>query len=482
MADCQEKKHEKSQSKEPAAKAWLKQYFADSNFPEWTKGSRGITVPLSFPEKESSPFFDKDRQIVCLLCEETFEHPKEEKEFLVHLTGEHRFIIGNVEMVSDLPSYIAYWRNKFVQAKVVTDYCKVVKMKSGENEGDAIEQDYFLLSDLCTEDKELRMHLQLLKLEHVLAVQEKERNNSEFKRSCFFCRQEFEGSHSKLLDHMTFDHNFSIGQPNNLVYVDTLLDLLEEKLEKLVCIYCEKVFKSREVLKEHMRKKNHKKINPRNSSYDKYYLVNYLEFGKSWDHSSRDNNDKPFEEEDLPTGFDSDNSDDGNENDWSDWQGNLSGAVCLFCPANYTDFSDILNHMNVVHEFNYEKVKSELSLNFYQQVKLINYIRRQIHLVQCIFCNEKFDDSEIMFNHMKAENHLKPPEERDEWNSSQFYFPTYENDNFLCGLIENEDEEDAEDEEAPVIPQDITAVEESSILFHEEYRKQLQPRQPKKKN
>ena len=31
-----------------------------------------------------------------------------------------------------------------------------------------------------------------------------------------------------------------------------------------------------------MRKKNHKKINPRNYTYDKFYIVNYLEFGKSW--------------------------------------------------------------------------------------------------------------------------------------------------------------------------------------------------------
>ena len=106
----------------------LKQYFDDSNFPEWTKGSRGITVPLSFPEKESSPFLDKDRTIVCLLCEENFEHPKKEKEFLLHLTCEHRFIIANIEMVSDLPSYVAYWRNKFVEAKVVTDFCKIVKV------------------------------------------------------------------------------------------------------------------------------------------------------------------------------------------------------------------------------------------------------------------------------------------------------------------------------------------------------------------
>ena len=32
-----------------------------------------------------------------------------------------------------------------------------------------------------------------------------------------------------------------------------------------------------------MRKKQHKKINPRNTAYDKFYLINYLEVGKSWE-------------------------------------------------------------------------------------------------------------------------------------------------------------------------------------------------------
>lgn len=419
-------------------------------------------MPLVFPEKETSPFFDKERVIVCLLCEDTFCHPGQEKDFLKHLANEHHFVIKDVHLVSDLPSYVAYWRNKFVHAKVVTDYCTTIKMRMEEEEA---EQDYFLLSDILTEDKELRMHLQLLKLEHVLEVQERERNNKDFRRNCFFCRKTLEGGFAFLLNHMTYDHNFSVGQPNNLVYIEELLNILEQKLNELVCIFCEKVFKSRDVLKEHMRKKNHKKINPRNSMYDKYYLVNYLELGKSWEEVTRerDYEDKPFEEEDLPTGFDSDTSDEANENDWSDWRGNLSGAVCLFCPASYTDFKDLLNHMNVVHDFDYSEMKSEMKLNFYQQIKLINYIRRQMHLKHCMFCNDKFDDFEALFSHMKKEGHLKPPNDKEEWDQSQYFFPTYENDNFLC-LIEDDDNSKSDD--APVIPQEIP-VQPNSVLLEE---------------
>ena len=154
-------------------------------------------------------------------------------------------------------------------------------------EGEESEQDYFFLSDVLTEDKELRMHLQWKRLENVLQIQEKERNNTSFERSCFFCRTVFQGSSAILLNHMKYDHNFSVGQPHNLVFIDELLDILETKLDSLVCIFCEKVFKSRDVLKEHMRKKNHKKINPRNADYDKYYLINYLEMGKSWEQMTK---------------------------------------------------------------------------------------------------------------------------------------------------------------------------------------------------
>ena len=130
----------------------------------------------------------------------------------------------------------------------------------------------------------------------MLAVQEEERNDTTFSRGCLFCRQVFT-KHRLLFDHMAFDHNFSVGQPDNLVYVRKFLDLIEEKLEALLCLHCEKVFKSRDVLKEHMRKKQHKQLNPRNTVWDQFYLVNYLEFGRNWEDAAR-------EEEEPTTGWD----------------------------------------------------------------------------------------------------------------------------------------------------------------------------------
>jgi hypothetical protein len=52
--------------------------------------------------------------------------------------------------------------------------------------------------------------------------------------------------------------------------------------DSLHCLFCNKVFKNQTVLKEHMRKKQHKTINPKDTEFDKFYIINYLEMGKNW--------------------------------------------------------------------------------------------------------------------------------------------------------------------------------------------------------
>jgi hypothetical protein len=64
----------------------LKQYFHDSNFPEWTKTQAGISVPLTLPEKPASDF-GQPRETSCLMCSQIFRLPEREKEFLAHLVS-----------------------------------------------------------------------------------------------------------------------------------------------------------------------------------------------------------------------------------------------------------------------------------------------------------------------------------------------------------------------------------------------------------
>ena len=137
---------------------------------------------------------------------------------------------------------------------------------------------------------------------------------------------------------------------------------------------------------------------------------------------------------------------DDQEDDWYDWRKYLPGFVCLFCPATYANggngANDLFNHMKVVHEFDFVEIKESMKLSFYQQVKLVNYIRRQVHLGACIYCDENIEKAkhtdetykENLLNHMKIENHMKLPEDKSEWDQSQYLFPTYENDTLLSYL------------------------------------------------
>ena len=42
--------------------------------------------------------------------------------------------------------------------------------------------------------------------------------------------------------------------------------------------------------------------------------------------------------------------------------------------------NDLFNHMKVVHDFDFVQIKSDLGMGFYQQVKMINFVRRQVYL------------------------------------------------------------------------------------------------------
>ena len=62
-------------------------------------------------------------------------------------------------------------------------------------------------------------------------------------------------------------------------------------------------------------------------------------------------------------------------------------------------------HMKDTHEFDLLRIKSELGLNFYQQVKLINFIRRQVHQCKCFSCHVKFKSKADLRTHTEDTKH-----------------------------------------------------------------------------
>ncbi|KAG8142907.1 hypothetical protein E2320_006096, partial [Naja naja] len=231
---------------------------------------------------------------------------------------------------------------------------------------------------------------------------------------------------------MAKDHAFNIGLPDNIV-----------NCKDFQCLYCEKTFGDKNKLKDHMRKKQHRKINAKNQEYDRFYIINYLEFGKSWEQVQSEDDRELFH-----------NQEEQFQNASYRW---------FFALFLYRDWSDWEEHpvCAEAHGFNLLKIKSEHDLNFYQQVKLMNFIRRKMHQCQCFKCEKKFQLKKELICHLEDNKHIAVLPDRSVWDQPQYYFPTYENDTLLCALSDNEDELTAEKrtDNIPVFSEDVSNIE-----------------------
>ncbi|XP_037577358.1 zinc finger protein 277-like isoform X1 [Dermacentor silvarum] len=393
--------------------------------------------PLFLPARNRGKKDQETTEVACIFCDIVFLVDKTSnfQNLLTHLLNAHKFVITDFTGVADPQGYFAYWKERFREIADIREVCVAVKTNSGENDVGTSEF-YFLLSDKLPEDDAIRRKLRKSKLDDVLASQELERSDTSFKRTCLFCKQIFTENRAALLNHMAHDHNFSVGRPDNLVYVEEFLDVLEDKLNKLLCLYCEKTFKDWQTLKEHMRKKQHKKINPRNRAYDKYYVINYTEHGglelPDQDEDVEPVNDKPDEFE-----------------DWED-ESEETSLICLMCSEAYASIPTITRHMKDIHKFDFTKMRE--SLGFYQQVKVINYLRKQVYLNSCFVCSEKFRCHYQLLSHLSSNVHDNNVINKSCWDQPQFYFPTYENDQLLCALEDENLLEDSADE--VIVPED----------------------------
>ncbi|KAG0232231.1 hypothetical protein BGX31_005221 [Mortierella sp. GBA43] len=344
-----------------------------------------------------------------------------------HLKEAHKIVFKNIHhMFILLERYLNHW-GKEIEAKGID------KVAVKENEGDEF---YTIDPAVSVADRTLRDEIQREKLNEILKVQEKERNEeAKQKRK------------SILFKHMFAEHNFNIGLPDNLVNVNEFLDMLEAKLTSLQCLYCEKTFTSPAVLRKHMRKKKHFKISARNRLYDQFYVINYLEPGKNWENFEHDR-------------YESD--DDRRDDSWADWDDALEEeeTKCLFEEAYFHSAQAARDHMKVAHGFDLEGERHRLGLDFYQTITLVNYIRRQTMLDVCFSCLSKgphgngkkqpidqdaeVDDEEWLVKHLKESDcgAKVPSMEADFWKDAQFLLPILENDPLL--IIFGEEESDDE--------------------------------------
>lgn len=245
-----------------------------------------------------------------------------------------------------------------------------------------------------------------------------ERNDKTFSRSCLFCKKVFTENRALLFDHLYYDHNFYLGHHDNIFGSNEFLDILENKLKDLYCLYCEKQFKCWRALKEHMRKKGHKLINPNNKNYDKFYLINYLSSDQHWLQVKNEN--------DLYVDND----------EWCDWiddENDKMDCLCFFCPYQ-NKFNNAKKHLLEVHRFDFNKIYK--MNDFYDRIKMVNYIRKSLSEHKCFICQRQFRNADLILEHLEESGHISllPPKELFEY--PEYYYPTFDNDCFLLFLDE----------------------------------------------
>ncbi|KAJ3301553.1 hypothetical protein HDV03_000665 [Kappamyces sp. JEL0829] len=307
------------------------------------------------------------------------------------------------------------------------------------------------------QDALLRTTLQARKLEEILKTQETERQMAKDSRAipmkCLFCKKVPE-TRSDLFLHLETEHGLFMGQLDNLVFVDEFLNAMNQTLEALLCLYCEKSFPDHVTLRKHMRKKKHFQVNPKNLHYDRFYIKNY--YTKDRREPKPDALAGPVLQvnsqlQDLALAEDED--EDGAFEDWQD-ELDEGQTMCLFDELVYDGPEDCHHHMQSAHGFDLQMLSKAFvpdagspdgdsapqQLDFYERIKLINYIRKMQHSCICFVCKTGFDETEALTRHIQQHHiPLRPPGKAD-FESVENLFPFFENDPLLMFYDDYEDE------------------------------------------
>ena len=126
---------------------------------------------------------------------------------------------------------------------------------------------------------------------------------------------------------------------------------------------------------------------------------------------------------------DSEEVDTDNEETW-DEQPDYTNQVyiSLFCDSTFQTSEECLKFMTEKHNFDLNELSKRANFNFYDRIKIINYIRR-------VVAEGKMEISEILTSIGKRE-----------WDSIQFLFPTFENDQLLYSFESNDCEVEMEED------------------------------------
>lgn len=378
--------------------------------------------PLNFALKNDSTSgarqdhaTESNSECPCLGCNDTFNICLCFDVFVKHMFEAHQLVVEDIQTIANIPEYMRWWRSKLNGREINCGLIPEVNMGT--------DGKYYFLSPLLKDDRMVRQRFQL---EKVLRTQEIERTDGNYCKECLFCRLQFEGTRLGYIEHLYGQHNLILGKVQNLVYIEELVQQLEQRLTALQCIYCEKTFPDRAVLKEHMRKKGHKRIRAQDKDYDRFYVVNYVPKESS-----------PVQQQRTPE-EESTGVDENCDEEYADWVADSNESdhiTCLFCSERTANLQDIERHLLDVHHFHLKEVMEDLG-EHYIRVKVVNYLRKQIFQRTCPCCGEACETAPLLQEHLSSKQHCRLPDDRKLYDRPEYFFSTYEDDALLYLIVD----------------------------------------------
>lgn len=173
--------------------------------------------------------------------------------------------------------------------------------------------------------------------------------------------------------------------------------------------------------KDANQKKQQKKVSERKKSAERDESESEGDEEDSTENKSEVSQSQRSDEEDK----------EGEEENWEEWdeEAEAAEAVCLFCSTKSAT-SKIFTHMNEQHNFDFHSIKNKKGLDFYDCIRLINFIRLQTQ------------------KGMSVQETTKAINSQTKWLTSDEYLkPVFEDDALIFEL---EDDSESEEEEAPL--------------------------------
>lgn len=159
--------------------------------------------------------------------------------------------------------------------------------------------------------------------------------------------------------------------------------------------------------------------------YFRYFIVSY----------TLENEGKRFQErsqEESSSGEEEDSAGAGSFDDWS--EPFVTSCSCFFCDQVLSSPSDLFFHLSNQHKFDILQMKKQWTLDFYNYVVLINFLRKMRQELRCINCSTQFETLQQLQNHMEEQKHFVVSREASFWTDPKFYQPTIEHDPLLVAI------------------------------------------------